>query len=180
MFTLHALSGGSAPPQPAPGRGTNRQTTESSEDGAWARADVAEPASAAAARRRVDERAPGGRQSGDGQSRPAATLVPPSCQALRDEVARNPHAAPMSYVRFSLQAGERMTEARRDPARARAMLEEFRGILMGRDEHQAAANVAAVCLLNARELSETHRELEPSYRELYACTPESVRRLMEP
>lgn len=82
----------------------------------------------------------------------------PSPEALKAEVEQDPHQTPLSLIRYSEELGQHMDLAAESDAYAEKFFRYLEGCA-AMDERDSALPVRAICLINARKLSETKPEL---------------------
>lgn len=103
------------------------------------------------------------------ETEPAARLplkekIPPA-EALREQVAKNPHGTPAALTGFSIALGEKMDAAQKSEAEAKAFFNELEDCTLGR-EQQGRHSIQALCLLNAKRLGHAFPSLARDYEEL--------------
>lgn len=110
--------------------------------------------------------------------RPLARVIPSSA-TVRAEVARNPHVTPPSILSFSLELGERFDRALRSSEESEKLMRELEKCATEdvRNTGERLQSVRALCLLNARHLSEQRPELKNAYSVIEAKVPDAIRKL---
>lgn len=107
-----------------------------------------------------------------------APVQPPTADALRDDVARDPHSAPAALIEYAEKLAPKMEAAEASVDKAREFLAELRDCVM--DQPQSGARpVQALCLANAAELAELHPELKGMYETISKNAPPAVVELLE-
>lgn len=95
-------------------------------------------------------------------------LAFPALDQVREEVRQNPHHTAPTLVSFARSLAPKMEAAQHSPEKARSLFEELRNCALGyaKAGEQSLASVQALCLHNAKRLSETHPGLAQGYRSL--------------
>jgi hypothetical protein len=83
------------------------------------------------------------------ESPPSAAFAPVDRSSYREEARQNPHATPRSILRFASEMATRMEDARRSPARARAVFEQ----LLACAGSEGLPQIRAICWVNASTLA---------------------------
>jgi hypothetical protein len=102
--------------------------------------------------------------------------ITPSREAVRKEVAENPHATPPSLLRFGQSLAPMMDEALRNPTYAAGLVREFRDCAWDESTPEVAR---AVCLSNARRLAKVHPALQAQVDQIDQGTSKRVLNLAE-
>jgi hypothetical protein len=101
----------------------------------------------------------------------------PSLEKMREEAAKDPHGTPRSVLAFSSRVG----------GKVRAAQSSREGEILFRDlqscvqhpQDELAHSIHAICLLNARKLSEKFPELRGNYDDLARQTNPRVLKLIQ-
>lgn len=105
---------------------------------------------------------------------PPAKLTTPTTQALRDEVANDPHLPPPSYLRFATELGQRLSLAEESEAQAAQFVDELDDCLMDRNQ---AESVRSLCLASARRLAEKYNALKRRVAEMFESAGPRIAKL---
>ncbi|HEX4923435.1 MAG TPA: hypothetical protein VFV50_05095 [Bdellovibrionales bacterium] len=101
----------------------------------------------------------------------------PSLAKLRDEVDKNSHGTPPSLMRFSDEVGERVAQVRNERQASDLFVELEDCLTKPKDKN--AHSVQAVCLINARDLSQKYESLREPYRALVKKSNPTVVKLVK-
>jgi hypothetical protein len=107
-------------------------------------------------------------------SKPRLNQVIPTLEEIRNEVTEDPHNTPKSLIGFSIDIGERMRSVKNE-SEATDLFREFEDCLFHKS-NSSAQSIQALCLLNARRLSDQYKDLKNSY---VALATRADRRVLE-
>ncbi len=108
----------------------------------------------------------------------AAPIEPPSRDAVREEVAKNPHGTPHSMIEFSGRLAARMEQALENEEEAGKLFSELENCVRAADA--TTLPVRAVCLSNANRLGLRWPEsLGENQRRLEGAANADVRKLVQ-
>jgi hypothetical protein len=118
-----------------------------------------------------------GAASGAAEDSAPARLEAPRLEAIRAEVARDPHGTPASLTNFAARIGDRMEPAlaAADAGPARALFAELRECALGGDSPDS---VRAICVRNAERLAGAKPELASQFKDLLSDAPAGTRSLI--
>ena len=102
----------------------------------------------------------------------------PKVPQIVKDAERDPHALPTSLMNFAASLGDRMNHAMADESEATRFFPELESCVLTKGE-DAAPTAQALCLENARVLSEKFKSLEPEYEALKVETDPGVLKLAQ-
>jgi hypothetical protein len=87
---------------------------------------------------------------------------PPTARELADDVRINPHNPPLSLVRFAMEMSPRLEEALRNENAAQKLFGELENCVTDK-RLEGAVSTQAVCLNDAKQITEKHASLGSRY-----------------
>lgn len=109
-------------------------------------------------------------------SQKTVTESAPDLEEIRREVSADPHTLPHSLLSFSLSLGDRMKEARHSPETAKKFFAEL-SECVNSQKLSGTRTLQAICLSNARRLTESVPELQVSFKRLEESAPSEIQKL---
>jgi hypothetical protein len=102
--------------------------------------------------------------------------VTPTLQNLRDDIAKDPHNAPASMIKFAVELGHRMDDAEKSRAFAGDFLDDLESCTLSGDN---ASSIRALCLSHANRLSAKYEDMKPRVENLARRADPEVTRLLQ-
>lgn len=84
---------------------------------------------------------------------------PPALAKLREEVKKDPHETPQALLRFGVDLGVRMQEAKKDKAEAAKLLGELKSCAQPETLDDSPVQARAICLVSARQIEQMWPDL---------------------